>query len=143
MHQTRALYLSLLLPLTACGDDGDSGPGPLGASCRQDTSCTSGLVCEFGLCHQPCATDSNCPGAERCVRGVQTDDAGASRRVCQLDETSTCTSAPDCLGKQVCSGLECRDECTRLSDCAADQTCAANDRCYSTDPSKDAPDGGA
>lgn len=140
MQSTR-LVLALLI-FAACSDDGDTSPRPLGGGCSGDTQCQPGLVCEFQLCQQPCATDAVCPGAQRCVRGLEVDDAGTNRRVCQLDESTPCAVAVDCLGKQVCAGGECRDECIRASDCASDQTCANNDRCYSKDPAKDPSDGG-
>lgn len=135
------LFLALLA-FAACGDDGDSTPQAVGGRCGNDTQCQQGLVCELELCHQPCTTDSTCAGSARCVRGVITDDAGTTRRICQLEQSTACEVAIDCLGKQVCGGGECRDECTRASDCASDQTCGANDRCYSKDPAKDPPDGG-
>jgi hypothetical protein len=126
-----------LLAFAACGDDGDTSPRAAGGGCGDDADCQTGLICEFQLCHQPCVTDSVCPGAQRCVRGLQVDDAGTSRRLCQLDESTACTAAVDCLGKQVCASGECRDECSSASQCTSDQTCAANDRCYSDDPAKD------
>jgi hypothetical protein len=137
VHSTRAFHFSILLLLAACGDDGDKGPRPLGGACGADTDCTSGLVCEFRLCQQPCSADSQCPAAERCVRGLETDDAGTSRRTCLLSEHEACTSAVDCLGRQVCASGECRDQCIVDEDCSQGQECRNNDRCYSTDPAKD------
>lgn len=142
MKSTRT-YLTLgLLALAACSDDGDKKPRPAGGGCTGDAECQTGLICEYNACQQPCTTDATCPGAQRCVRGLEADDAGTNRRVCQLDEDTACTSAVDCRGKQVCASAECRDECVRASQCASDQTCRSNDRCYSNDPNKDPPEAG-
>jgi hypothetical protein len=96
-----------------------------------------GLSCEFGVCQQPCRTDSDCPDAQRCVTGVVLDDAGTAGHVCQLEQNTACQFAVDCLGKQVCGAGECRDTCAVASDCTSGQVCSDNRVCASRDPAKD------
>ncbi|HEY6880180.1 MAG TPA: hypothetical protein VI299_19285 [Polyangiales bacterium] len=143
MSFSRALCLLALSALfAACGDD-DVGPRAVGGRCGSDGDCASGLLCEFRYCQQACSADVECPGAARCVKGLEFDDAGNARRVCQLGEHTACTRAVDCLGRQTCADGECRDECTARAQCASDQVCASNERCYSLDPNKDPVDAGS
>lgn len=125
-----------LLTSGACGGD-DSGPSALGGGCGSVTDCQPGLSCEFRICQQPCTSDSQCPGAERCVTGLRSDDAGTAGHVCQLPDNTACERATDCLGAQVCRVGECRDECTSTDQCTSGQVCANGGACASRDPNKD------
>lgn len=142
MSLLRALCLVSMFASLACGDD-DSGPHAVGGGCANDGDCVSGLICEFQYCQQACSADVECPGASRCVKGLEFDDAGNARRVCQLEEHTACTRAVDCLGRQACTADgECRDQCASSAQCATGQVCSSNERCYSLDPNKDPADAG-
>lgn len=131
-----AVVVLFLLGNGACGDSPKPGAGSkLAADCQADSECAAPLTCTFRRCHEPCKGDTDCPSAERCVKGDPGD-------VCQLPDETICDANNACEGVQVCGvDAECRDACTSAAECVPGQICAKSNECASSDPAKDEVDG--
>lgn len=128
----RALLLALAASSALGGcvspDNAAKVETALGKKCTLDSDCSAPNVCVFELCHAECATDADCEGGGRCVKGE-----GASASVCQLLTEVSCSKDVDCPGQQICAkDGECRDACSDAMDCVSPQTCVAG-ACASAD----------
>jgi hypothetical protein len=123
------LYVGLVLfavgaPL-ACSSEEEALIAALGGGCLLDSDCSSGLVCVFRICHEPCKESKDCPleddgDHERCVIGDK------PRRICQLHFEKLCHLHSDCPGDLVCAvDGECRNQCGGDRDCLPGQLCVA------------------
>jgi len=78
------------LPL-ACGEP-DAARAGVGLPCNARGECDRGICTVSGACVMPCASDADCPGAERCVE-VWVQTSGSSMQ--PLEACAPVTAAPD------------------------------------------------
>lgn len=104
-----------------CSNEKTEVPGRI---CVVDSDCLSPLVCSYGLCHEACRQNGDCPSGQRCVWANEVGDGGPavgtsrSVRVCLLEERSSCTYESMCRPDLVCGrDLQCRNECLGDRDC--------------------------
>jgi len=86
-----------LLVLAAIASLGDCDCHQLGQVCEIADDCGAELVCYQGRCHQTCAGDQDCSGAEACRHGVcfVAGDAGNPRDAARIDSRSADASSAD------------------------------------------------
>ncbi len=90
--------------------------GTVGASCVLISDCNQSLACIMSKCHGGCQTTADCPAGESCVKINGTT-------VCQLPAEADCTRTM-CSGAFVCaSDLRCRSTCLSATDCTGGQVC--------------------
>ncbi len=124
-HLIGALALAVLAlsPQIACNAEEEALLAALGGGCLLDSECSSGLVCVFRICHEPCKESKDCPlddggEHERCVVGDK------PRRICLLTPETLCHLHSDCPGALLCGvDGECRSECGGDRDCLPGQAC--------------------
>ena len=121
----RSARFCLLLLLAAnslqCASEQTEIPG---AACVVNSDCNAPLSCTYGLCHEACRQNGDCPAGQRCVWST-----GPTRRtrVCLLAAQASCALNSQCTPDLVCGrDLQCRNECNEDRDCADDE-----DRCLS------------
>src|SRR5580700_2026124 len=79
----------------------------LGGGCSLNSDCNSPLDCVFGLCHEACETQRDCPNGQPCVIAP-----GGGGHICELPTEGNCTDGGTCPTGQACSNEKCGTACT-------------------------------
>jgi hypothetical protein len=139
MRGRRGAWILLTAPLAvvalglpSCSTS--KGAVGLASGCSLNSDCNSPLVCVFGLCHEACAQQRDCPTGQLCVIAPSGGD-----HVCDLPGEGSCADGGSCQANETCSTLgTCGSTCSAsdMSNCVGGQTCDPNGACIS------APEGG-
>jgi hypothetical protein len=99
----------------------------LASGCSLNSDCDSPLVCVFGLCHEACAQQRDCPSGQLCVLAPSGGD-----HVCDLPGEGSCADGGTCQANETCSTLgTCGSACSasNASNCVTGQACDSNGAC--------------
>ncbi len=97
------------------------------ASCSCQSYCTTGQICDEGVCKDTCGGGATCMSCQTCTNGVCEDNCSN----CQTCVNNVCED--DCMDCQRCENETCVDDCPGCQDCVSDVCVDNNNNCTADD----------